>query len=95
MTLKSARLTGTGLVVLQYAEVCEFMNAVMEKSVLTHNVANCGGLPHPANGQVLGADDKIIATYICDSGLVLVSSDTQVCQINGKWSGSPPICPGM
>ena len=35
-----------------------------------------------------------VATYTCNSGFVLEGEMTRVCQSNGIWRNSPPVCQG-
>ena len=35
-----------------------------------------------------------VATYSCDTGFYLNSSDTRVCLSNGSWSSGDPQCSG-
>ena len=58
---------------------------------------NCSTLSSPANGQVshfAGTAFGQTATYSCDTGYNLVGDSTRMCQANGRWSGSEPICQG-
>ena len=58
---------------------------------------NCSTLSNPANGQVshtAGTSFGQTATYSCDTGYNLVGDSTRICQANGRWSGSKPICQG-
>ena len=58
---------------------------------------NCGQLSSPLNGHVFyeytipGSE----ATYICDTGFVLVGIPSRFCSLNSNWSGSEPVCKGM
>ena len=54
----------------------------------------CPALSNPENGAVsiTGTGVSDTATYTCNDGYEISGSDTQTCQLNGKWSGSPPIC---
>ena len=59
---------------------------------------NCSSLSNPANGQVshiAGTAFGQTATYSCGTGYNLVGDSTRMCQANGVWSGSEPICQGM
>ena len=35
---------------------------------------------------------RFTARYSCDFGYTLEGGDSRFCQIDGKWSGSPPHC---
>ena len=50
----------------------------------------CRDLSDPPNGQVVSA--QFTAMYTCNSGYILVGDNTQICQPDGKWSGSQPNC---
>ena len=65
--------------------------------VLNHSLVDCGELSHPINGTVSLANTVLnsIATYTCEPGNGLVGSRTRVCQDDGLWSGSAPICQSM
>ena len=60
----------------------------------------CDTLSNPVNGGVIttgkGVGNTVgdTATYYCDYGYALIGDITIRCQLNGKWSGSPPICRG-
>lgn len=36
-----------------------------------------------------------IATYKCRKGYHLIGQSERVCQLDGQWSGSVPICEGL
>ena len=58
-------------------------------------VVDCMVLPDPDNGEVdlsNGTTFGSIAVYNCNEGLILLGSDTRVCQADGVWSGDPPTC---
>ena len=50
------------------------------------------------NGKVtvnLGGPGSVTtARYTCDSGFELVGKETRVCEQDGVWQGSAPICKG-
>ena len=54
----------------------------------------CPPLVPPANGAVtqsgLLAGD--IATYTCNAAYELMGNDTRVCDSNGIWTNSVPVC---
>ena len=54
---------------------------------------DCGGLPNPTNGYVLL--NRFTAIYTCYIGYAVVGAKSRFCQIDGKWSGSTPLCQGM
>jgi hypothetical protein len=57
-------------------------------------LANCGALPSPANGSVAMPDTTPgnTATYACLAGYVLSGPGTRICQANGVWTGTAPVC---
>ena len=58
---------------------------------------DCGDLDDPAFGSVRlsGTSVGSIAGYSCSVGYQLDGGATRVCQPNGEWSGSAPICRRM
>ena len=61
------------------------------------NTVDCGDLSHPINGTVSLANTVLnsTATYTCEPGNSLVGNRTRVCQDDGLWTGSAPICLSM
>lgn len=61
------------------------------------SVIDCGSLEPPDFGtiELTGTTFGSFATYSCQQGYVLIGSPTRVCQANGEWSGSAPICESM
>ena len=59
-------------------------------------VVSCGTLANPANGQVghTGITFEQTATYICNTGYILVGVNTRTCLATRVWSGSAPTCEG-
>ena len=59
-----------------------------------HTVVDCGELDNPNNGQVSldGIIFGSIATYTCDTGFNLIGDMERICQANGNWSESEPVC---
>ena len=58
-------------------------------------LSDCPGLSNPANGQVdatTAVSTGQTATYTCDGGYSMIGSDTRICQGDGTWSGSEPVC---
>ena len=57
-------------------------------------VVSCGSLDDPINGRVTttGTTYQGTATYTCDTGYTRSGDQTRVCQANGDWSGSEPVC---
>ena len=55
---------------------------------------NCGPLSDPLNGQVDVSSTSVgsLATYQCNIGYILVGVTQRICQPNGQWSNSEPIC---
>ena len=55
----------------------------------------CDALSKPANGNVSSNGSLYdTATYFCDDGYELIGDSKIMCQSNGMWSGSPPVCQG-
>ena len=56
----------------------------------------CGTLNNPTNGQVNveGNTFGSESNYSCSEGYVLNGNSTRMCQADGQWSGSEPICEG-
>ena len=58
---------------------------------------DCGALSPPLNGQIFIGNTTTgnVATYLCDSGFLLVDGDDfRVCGADGLWSGDEPTCEG-
>ena len=57
-------------------------------------VVPCTILKNPANGtlRLTGTSYGNTATYTCDTGFVLVGSETLICGDDGMWSDLPPVC---
>ena len=58
---------------------------------------DCGPLSPPLNGQIFIGNTTTdnVATYLCDSGFLLVDGDdSRVCGADGFWSGDEPTCEG-
>jgi len=54
-------------------------------------------LSSPVNGTV-SLDANTVgsqANYSCSEGYTLNGTTTRVCQADGQWSGSEPICEGQ
>jgi CUB/sushi domain-containing protein len=60
----------------------------------TCSPADCATAPSPANGVVTttGTTFGSTATYSCDPGYDLSSTDARTCQADGTWSGTTPTC---
>ena len=54
----------------------------------------CGLLPNPVGGGVTqdGVTFGSQATYFCGDEFTLIGDMIRICQANGQWSGSQPIC---
>ena len=53
----------------------------------------------PTNGYISYSDGTVnsrtagtVATYSCDTGYLLVGDTTRVCQVDGTWDSTSPIC---
>ena len=58
-------------------------------------VVDCGPLHDPDNGMVdtsRGTTYNSRATYACDSGYNLNGTDSRICQSDGMWSATEPVC---
>ena len=57
-------------------------------------LARCPILLDPTNGfvNVTGNSHGDTAIYTCEDGFSLVGSQTQICGVDGIWSGSAPTC---
>ena len=56
---------------------------------------DCGSLDAPSNGAVdtsSGTTFMMTATYTCNTGYTRSGGQTRICQANGDWSGSEPVC---
>ena len=59
---------------------------------------DCGPLSPPLNGQIFigNTTEGNVATYLCDSGFLLVDGDdSRVCGFDSSWSGDEPTCEGI
>ena len=60
-------------------------------------VIDCGSLSDPKNGDIKISRTTFggKAVYSCDEGHILTHGNrVRVCQANGQWSGTAPICRG-
>ncbi len=56
---------------------------------------DCGPLNNTANGQVStssGTTFMMTATYTCNPGYALSSTDSRMCGASAVWSGDAPVC---
>ena len=62
--------------------------------ICAHSVIDCGDLTDPLNGVVNLTNTTFgsQASYTCDTGFMLSSSQTRICQDDGNWSNSEPEC---
>ena len=62
--------------------------------LLIFPVVVCPPLSDPVNGAVSVPDASFggVATYTCNTGYDLTGAVIRSCQIDGSWSGTPPIC---
>ena len=66
--------------------------------ILWLTVRQCDPLDIDNGDVVINVGQNVegaIATYTCDSGYRLNNVLERVCQGNGKWNGSDPICQGI
>ena len=67
----------------------------METRLLISSIPGCGPLESPDNGFVdlsEGTQVGNLALYFCDSPFDLVGDRVRICQGNGLWNGSDPLC---
>jgi len=60
-------------------------------------VVDCGDPGNPYGGYrhiTIATKYQSIVTYTCKPDHHLEGEDSQVCQANGTWSGSKPVCLG-
>ena len=57
-------------------------------------IADCGGLPNPANGTVTASQTTFgqVATYECNMGYKMQGISIRTCQPDGFWSVKEPTC---
>ena len=57
-------------------------------------LALCPDLDDPSNGTVSlsGASVGDTATYVCNSGFMLVGVSVLTCKDDGTWTSPPPVC---
>ena len=56
---------------------------------------DCGPLTAPENGSVDQSEGTTYGravVYSCDPGHSLLGDGTRLCQTNGQWTSTPPIC---
>ena len=55
---------------------------------------SCGHPGKPRNGHRVGSNFKIggKVEFECNPGYKLIGSKDRICQPNGLWSGSVPVC---
>ena len=61
---------------------------------ILYAAVDCGGLPNPANGQVMANTTTFgsNAMYRCNNGYTLSGSATRNCLADARWSGTEPTC---
>ena len=59
----------------------------------------CAPLTAPSNGMITCSQAVDVVpsigdtcTYTCNTGYELIGSHTRICQTDGNWSGSAPMC---
>ncbi|KFM57441.1 Sushi, von Willebrand factor type A, EGF and pentraxin domain-containing protein 1, partial [Stegodyphus mimosarum] len=54
----------------------------------------CPSLNDPQNGKVIFSQKRLhsVATYKCDRNFILSGLSERICQVDGTWSSSPPVC---
>ena len=65
-------------------------------SVLSSLAKDCGYLPRPLNGSVIGSKTTYPheLQFKCDVGFVIQGSATRKCEADGQWSGEEVKCQG-
>ncbi|XP_077500331.1 sushi, von Willebrand factor type A, EGF and pentraxin domain-containing protein 1-like isoform X2 [Amblyomma americanum] len=62
----------------------------------TCKVVQCDALSPPANGYMVNADCEVVFNaacgFRCNPGYRLIGNSIRVCQHDGTWSGSDPVC---
>ena len=99
MTLEFVRKMVSGQEMIQFVKVSFRLSSfpVCIFSLHFSTVIDCNSLSDPVNGSVVFLETVFgsSATYSCDSGFLLISNDTRVCQEDGQWSGDDPVCQSM
>lgn len=57
----------------------------------------CNVLGAPSNGRLTLSRGNLVgsvATYTCNPGFQRNGDRTRVCQRNGEWTGTAPVCTG-
>lgn len=67
------------------------------QSNLVSLAIDCGYLPVPRNGSIIGGETKFpnLLRFECDEGFTLVGSHEKKCLANGTWSGTNTFCEGI
>ena len=68
-----------------------------DKWSATNNLAvDCGSLSVVVNGMVktVATTFGSVANYSCNNGYEIVGPSTRICQANGSWSDTDPLCKG-
>ena len=64
--------------------------------IFTLSTVNCSQLMEPMNGTISCSLSMILyedtCSFTCDTGYVLIGSNTRTCQSDGSWSGSEVSC---
>ena len=73
-----------------------FFRYIFFYNVFTFVARDCGNLPVPMNGSLIGNQttfpNKLF--FICHEGFDLIGSTVRSCEANGRWSGAQPTCDG-
>ncbi len=58
------------------------------------SVVNCTTLVAPDNGTISGDSVSFQSevTYSCDVGFIFSGDTSRMCQADGNWTGSAPVC---
>ena len=74
------------------------MEGILKASFIEILVVDCGDPGNPYGGYSHLATDttyQSTVTYTCKPDHHMEGEDSQVCQGDGLWSGSKPVCLGM
>lgn len=79
---------------MSVVHVCTCMMSHCPTLTCTITAAECPNLDNIDNGQVSSPSnlENSVATYTCNTDYSLLTDSTRMCQSDGTWSGSTPIC---
>ncbi|KAH3836216.1 hypothetical protein DPMN_109587 [Dreissena polymorpha] len=84
----------TGYEVIGSKIVCCQQNGTWTSSKSTCTIKDCGPLNQPANGQMTVNATTYLGTTVfsCDLGYDVIGSVILLCQADGTWNASEPVC---